>query len=114
MSEWLQCIACGRKFDALEIRYTCDCGDLLNVERDSFPARDVFEARRTSRRTIDQSGVWRFREAVLDVAEDVIVTHPEGSTRMYSRELGVGSRGSEGTGPGSVSRSDTRHPTPDT
>ena len=34
MSEWLQCIACGRRFDALEIRYTCDCGDLLNVERD--------------------------------------------------------------------------------
>jgi threonine synthase len=88
MSEWLQCIACGRKFDALEIRYTCDCGDLLNVERDSFPDRDLFEARRTSRRTIDQSGVWRFREAVLDVAEDVIVTHPEGATRMYRRNVG--------------------------
>jgi threonine synthase len=87
MSEWLQCIACGRQFDALEIRYTCDCGDLLNVERDKFPAREIFEARRTSRRTIDQSGVWRFREAVLDVAEDVIVTHPEGASRMYQREL---------------------------
>jgi threonine synthase len=90
MSEWLQCIACGRQFDALEIRYTCDCGDLLNVERDSFPGREVFEARRTSRRAIDQSGVWRFREAVLDVAEDVIVTHPEGATRMYFRRENVG------------------------
>ncbi len=90
MSEWLQCIACGRKFDALEIRYTCDCGDLLNVERDTFPDRDIFEARRASRRTIDQSGVWRFREAVLDVAEAVIVTHPEGATRLYERRENVG------------------------
>ncbi len=90
MSEWLQCIGCERRYDVMEIRYTCDCGDLLNVERDSFPNRDVFEARRTSRRTIDQSGVWRFREAVLDVAETEIVTHPEGATRMYSRRENVG------------------------
>ena len=87
MNEWLQCIGCERRYDVMEIRYTCDCGDLLNVERDSFPDRDLFEARRTSRRTIDQSGVWRFREAVLDVAEDEIVTHPEGATRLYQREL---------------------------
>ncbi len=87
MNEWLQCIGCERRYDVMEIRYTCDCGDLLNVERDSFPDRALFEARRTSRRTIDQSGVWRFREAVLDVAEDEIVTHPEGATRLYQREL---------------------------
>ena len=90
MSEWLQCIGCERRYDVMEIRYTCDCGDLLNVERDSFPDRDVFEVRRTSRRTIDQSGVWRFREAVLDVDESEIVTHPEGATRMYSRQENVG------------------------
>jgi len=89
MSEWLQCIGCERRYDVMEIRYTCDCGDLLNVERDSFPDREVFEARRTSRRTIDQSGVWRFREAVLDVDASEIVTHPEGATRLYRRELGV-------------------------
>jgi threonine synthase len=114
MSEWLQCIACKRRYGVMEIRYTCDCGDLLNVERDSFPDRKIFEPRRTSRRPIDQSGVWRFREAVLDVAENEIVTHPEGATRLYSRESGVGSRGSERTEPISVTRSDTRHPTPDT
>jgi threonine synthase len=94
MSEWLQCIACGRRFDALEIRYTCDCGDLLNVERDSFPDREIFEARRTSRRTIDQSGVWRFREAVLSIDEVDIVTHPEGATRLYQRELRESNAGS--------------------
>jgi threonine synthase len=113
MSEWLQCIGCERRYDVMEIRYTCDCGDLLNVERDSFPDRDVFETRRTSRRTIDQSGVWRFREAVLSIDEDQIVTHPEGATRLYQRESGVGSRGSERIDRSSVTSSDTRHPTPD-
>jgi threonine synthase len=90
MSEWLQCIGCERRFDASEIRYTCECGELLSVERDSMPDRNLFDARLASRKTIDKSGVWRFREAVLDVDEREIVTHPEGSTRLYERELGVG------------------------
>jgi threonine synthase len=85
MSEWLQCIACERRFDASEIRYTCDCGELLSVERDAMPDRDLFDARLASRKTIDKSGVWRFREAVLNVDEREIVTHPEGSTRLYER-----------------------------
>jgi len=113
MSEWLQCIGCERRYDVMEIRYTCDCGGLLNVERDSFPERGVFETRRTSRRTIDQSGVWRFREAVLSIDEDDIVTHPEGATRLYRRESGVGGRGSERIGRGSLTSSDSRPPTTD-
>src|SRR5439155_15694841 len=36
--------------------------------------------------TLDQSGVWRFREAVLDVDESAIITHPEGGTRLYERD----------------------------
>ena len=95
MSEWLQCIGCGRRFDSSEVRYTCDCGELLSVERSEMPDRAVFDARLSSRRTIDKSGVWRFREAVLDVDESAIVTHPEGATRLYQRESGVGSRESE-------------------
>ncbi len=109
MNEWLQCIGCGRRFDPSEVRYTCGCGELLSVERDVMPRRETFDARLSSRRTIDKSGVWRFREAVLEVDESEIVTHPEGATRLYKRESGVGSRGSE---PGAVS-SDPRSPTPD-
>ncbi|MEA2413919.1 MAG: threonine synthase [Thermoanaerobaculia bacterium] len=90
MNEWLQCIGCARRFDASEIRYTCECGELLSVERDAMPKRDLFDARLTSRNTIDKSGVWRFREAVLNVDESEIITHPEGSTRLYEREWGVG------------------------
>jgi len=85
MSEWLQCIGCERRFDAAEIRYTCECGELLSVERDAMPDRAISDARLASRKTIDKSGVWRFREAVLNVDESEIVTHPEGSTRLYER-----------------------------
>jgi len=83
----LRCIACGTIYPADKIRYTCDCGNLLSVERDTFPtSTKLFDDRRASRRSIDQSGVWRFREAVLDIDDAEIVTHPEGSTRLYERD----------------------------
>jgi threonine synthase len=86
MSEWLQCISCSSRYDATAVRYTCDCDGLLNVERSAVGgSRELFEARRTGRRAFDVSGVWRFREAVMDVATEAIVTHPEGSTRLYER-----------------------------
>jgi threonine synthase len=84
--EWLQCLACARRFDLAAVRYTCDCGGLLAVER-TAPGLDLatVDARRLSRAPADQSGVWRFREAVLDVAPSTLVTHPEGGTRLYER-----------------------------
>jgi threonine synthase len=82
----LHCIRCDRTYAADEIRYTCDCGGLLEIRRSFTVGRDVFDARRTSRKPIDQSGVWRFREGVIDVDEAQIITHPEGSTRLYERE----------------------------
>jgi threonine synthase len=84
MSERLQCVTCARQYDLMEVRYTCDCGGLLSVERTGILDRDAFDDRRTSRSDIDRSGVWRFREAVLNV--DHAVTHPEGGTRLYKRQ----------------------------
>jgi threonine synthase len=86
MSERLVCVTCDATYDVAQIRYTCDCGGLLEVQRDK-PAvdRDTFDARRASRATLDQSGVWRFREAVLDVDDGAVITHPEGATRLYER-----------------------------
>jgi threonine synthase len=81
-TERLQCITCSREYDVMEVRYTCDdCGGLLSVERSGVLDRDAFDDRRTSRADIDRSGVWRFREAVLNI--DRVVTHPEGATRLY-------------------------------
>ena len=83
MNERLQCIACSRQYDIMEVRYTCDCGGLLSIERTGLIDRDAFDDRRTSRSDIDRSGVWRFREAVLNL--DQVITHPEGGTRLYRR-----------------------------
>jgi threonine synthase len=83
MSEWLQCIACARKYGDLDVRYVCDCGNLLSVERHTLLDRNAFDDRLSSRAPIDTSGVWRFREAVMQV--DRAVTHPEGGTRLYQR-----------------------------
>ncbi|HEY2092324.1 MAG TPA: threonine synthase [Thermoanaerobaculia bacterium] len=86
MNEWLQCVTCEKRYPIDEIRYTCDCGGLLSVDRVApaiLPAD--FDSRRSGRKTIDQSGVWRFREAVLNVDERDIITHPEGATRLYER-----------------------------
>ncbi|HEX6085427.1 MAG TPA: threonine synthase [Thermoanaerobaculia bacterium] len=83
--EWLQCISCSSRYDELQVRYTCDaCGGLLSVERDNFIDRNSFDDRRSSWAPIDQSGVWRFREGVLNL--DRVITHPEGGTRLYERE----------------------------
>ena len=83
-AERLQCVTCPRTYDIMDVRYTCDCGGLLSVERPGIIDRDAFDDRRTSRADIDRSGVWRFREAVLNL--DRVVTHPEGGTRLYRRK----------------------------
>lgn len=83
MTEWLACITCNRRYAIDEIRYTCDCGGLLSVERETLPGDTrIFDERRAR----GGSGVWRFREAILDVPDDQIITHPEGGTRLYERE----------------------------
>ena len=80
----LRCIVCGREYENAMV---CECGGLLEVVgRPLTVGRDTFDARRASRRAIDQSGVWRFREGVLDVDEASIITHPEGATRLYERD----------------------------
>lgn len=89
MTAWLECITCHRRHDTGENRFECDCGGLLSVERERLDLdRATVERRRSSRAAVDRSGVWRFREAILDVPEDLIVTHPEGGTTLYDR-LGV-------------------------
>ncbi len=88
MTEWLQCIACSSKFDVAAVRYFCDCGALLTVERDVAVLRNLkaqLPARNASFAPLDQSGVWKFREAVLSLDPKYVVTHPEGRTRLYSR-----------------------------
>jgi threonine synthase len=84
----LKCIDCGKTFPPDEVRYTCDCGGLLDVVRDleelrEHVSRETFDRRLGGRKLADASGVWRFREIILPVPEDQIVSRPEGNTPQY-------------------------------
>ena len=87
------CDACGTELSARDTRTQCaKCGGLLSLRYDP-PAeragalRKLFDARLTARDVPVSSGVWRFRELVLpDVADQEIVTQPEGNTPLVRRE----------------------------
>src|SRR5512136_1551808 len=84
----LRCIDCGATYPLSEVRYTCDCGGLFDVARDLEElreniSRETFDRRLGGRKVADASGVWRFREMILTVPEDQIVSRPEGNTPQY-------------------------------
>jgi len=87
--EWLQCVACPQRYPIDEVRYRCACGSLLAVGRSGDALRSLTPALRRERRLsddrLDQSGVWKYREAVLSLDAAHVVTHPEGMTRLYER-----------------------------
>jgi threonine synthase len=78
-------VSCGTTFPGLEVRYRCTCGDVLDVIHDTAPVDlERFDARRGSLDPIDRSGVWRFRELILPLEREHIVTRPEGNTNLYA------------------------------
>jgi len=84
----LKCIDCGATYPLDQVRYTCECGGLLDVARDLEDLRehvscDLFDHRLGGRKLADASGVWRFRELILPVPEVAIVSRPEGNTPQY-------------------------------
>ncbi len=87
--EHLACISCSATYSIDSIRYHCDCGALLQVARTepwtSRVSKEVWAMRQLSTNVLDQSGVWGFREAVLNLPSTDIVAHPEGRTRLYTR-----------------------------
>lgn len=94
MKRRLQCVACGATYPLDEPRLRCTCGGLLDVqiEMDDAPsARDLtrtFLDRLSSYAPVDLSGVWRYRELVLDLPPEEIVTFPEGRTNLYALDPG--------------------------
>jgi threonine synthase len=90
MNRQLVCVGCGSTFPLEDQRLRCDCGGLLDVQldMDSAPSPSalavMFESRLPSRLPQDLSGVWRYRELVLDVPPDDLVTFPEGRTNLYT------------------------------
>ena len=87
----LKCIHCGAEYDARQVRYRCDCGDLLEVRHDLQRLKSqhpdlkrLFSQRMASAKPPYSSGVWRYHEIILpDLPADAIVTKPEGNTNLY-------------------------------
>ena len=81
----LRCVDCSAEYQPLEIRYRCDCGGTLDVAHTSPQpiSLETLARRRASNRPADRSGVWRFRELLLPLADDEIVTRCEGNTNLY-------------------------------
>jgi len=89
MRSILQCMDCGRQYPTNEVRYTCECGGLLDVIHDldalrKTVTRDTFDKRLGTLEAPHASGVWRYRELVNpDLRDDQIVSRPEGNTNLY-------------------------------
>ena len=89
----LICIGCGRT--ALPDRFRCEhCRDLLEIVypgwEETGPAgldanslKRLWRERRSSLESADQSGVWRFREVLPEIAPRQIITMREGNTPIY-------------------------------
>src|SRR5215471_10271808 len=86
----LRCIKCQSEFPTSQRIYTCSkCSDLLDVvyDVDGFQGEYLvrnWDARRASFRTVDQSGVWRFRELLPEADEAKIVTMMEGGAPIWN------------------------------
>ena len=89
---WLECVACGTKYDLNSIRYNCDCGDILDVCRDlssidGDALKATWDSRWGMKRGVLSSGVWRYKELILDTEEENIISKQEGNTRLYPSGL---------------------------
>lgn len=93
MTVQLQCTRCAAVYPIHQVRYVCDCGGLLDVSHDLEALRPevnryLFDGRLEGAPTPHvaptiNSGVWRYRELILPVTADAIVSRPEGNTPLY-------------------------------
>jgi threonine synthase len=89
----LRCIGCGKT--ALPDRFRCEhCRDLLEIiypgwgnvgptGLNAAALKNLWLGRRSSLNPADQSGVWRFREMLPEIAAQQIITIREGNTPVY-------------------------------
>ncbi|MFZ0800377.1 MAG: threonine synthase [Terriglobales bacterium] len=99
----LRCITCSATPDSAGQDFRCStCGDLLefffpgwtldqldgakprhHTSPDLAALKSLWLSRRSSRDTLDQSGVWRFRELLPYIPEEHAITLREGNTPLY-------------------------------
>lgn len=89
----LKCIRCSNVYPPDQVRYVCDCGGLLDVWHDLESLRQqinrgLFDGRLSGApgprvAPTTNSGVWRYREIILPITVNHIVSRPEGNTPLY-------------------------------
>ncbi len=94
----LRCIECGKEYPMDEARYRCDCGDLLEVVHSLEALKKkisckLFNERLTRKEFPYNSGVWRYKELILDIDDKFIISRPEGNTNLYKAEKVAGYAG---------------------
>ncbi len=87
----LRCIECGKEYPVDKIRYECNCGALLDVIHDieavkEKVSKDLFDKRLGTRKFPYNSGVWRYKELILPIDNNFIISRPEGNTNLYQSE----------------------------
>lgn len=89
----LTCPACGATTGGDTTRFRCACGTPFDLPAQRFPMTSTppdvlksrFEGRMAARPdSVYSSGVWRYRELVLPLAEQHITTRQEGNTPLYA------------------------------
>lgn len=94
MTYYLECVLCKKQYNGNEIRYRCDCGEVLEVKRSDFESvkksvtQKLFDKRWKSTQFPYQSGVWRYKELILDIPHLAIISKPEGNTNLYRVDKG--------------------------
>ena len=85
--KYLQCVRCGRKYPAGEIRYRCECGGSLEIVYDYASLKGKLDWGTLRQRTFCH---WRYREFFPPLKRASIVTMAEGGTPLIrSRRIGA-------------------------
>lgn len=89
MRPWsLRCLDTGALYPADEVRYRSNAGALLEAVHpldtlDGDALRAEWDNRLNGLGGVDRSGVWRYRELVMPVGREEVVTLNEGTTSLY-------------------------------
>lgn len=87
----LTCPACGATQPGTATRFRCVCGTPLDIAPQTFPLEPISaaELRATFAQRLGavagsaRSGVWRYRELILPLPEEAIITRAEGNTPLH-------------------------------
>lgn len=84
----LRCTESGELYAPDMPQFHSEYGGLfeVNIDFKEVPSLSELDQRLMSRKSVDRSGVWRFRELILPIAEEHMFCRGEGNTNLYEHE----------------------------